>query len=59
MSMTVELGCAMCGKPKEVMMDTSILDANFTVAGIVKQSGWIWQQNDTNFDIYCSKKCAE
>lgn len=57
--MKIEINCAMCGKDKEINLKENEVDSNKSLKRIIEdEAGWITQQNDINFDIYCSKHCA-
>jgi hypothetical protein len=53
------LSCSMCGNEKIVPLKTGIVNEKTTLGEVVKEAGWIGQQNGAILDVYCSKKCAE
>ncbi len=62
--MRMTMYCAQCGREKS--FDISTIDENgsyrvarTTLEQIVLSEQWYPQTNGVNFDIYCSKKCAE
>lgn len=54
--MKLEICCAMCGQEKQIKVE--VVDGKIDAAKHISDSGWIVQQNGSNFDVYCSKKCA-
>jgi len=56
--MKIEWYCSMCGKEKELILDSTHRDPGATLRKILEDEGWIVQMNYPNVDIYCSKKCA-
>ena len=57
--MKLEIYCAMCGKERSIEIPLTRESTSRTLHGIVESKDWIVQLNGDNFDIYCSKKCAE
>lgn len=55
----IEISCAMCGKEKAIEVETEELDPGLSLRRLIEDSEWIVQINGVNFDIYCSKRCAE
>ena len=56
--MKLEITCAMCGKEREIDIETFRLDPETSLRKVIEEYGWITQQNGEHFDIYCSKRCA-
>ena len=66
MGMDITLSCAMCDRQKVVKLETDsdstkgiIVQGNETLREVLETAGWISQNNGSNFDVYCSKKCAQ
>lgn len=57
--MRLEINCAMCGREKVILIENTVRAAKKSFASVIQNDDWIVQRNGENFDIYCSKKCAE
>lgn len=55
----IEISCAMCSKEKTIELKTEDVDPGLSLRRIIEEAGWSGQLNGHNFDIYCSKRCAE
>ena len=55
--MELEISCAMCGKEKKIAIPTD--EPIPSIEDVIVRAKWIVEHNGPNFDIYCSKRCAE
>lgn len=59
--MELQIECVMCGKEKVIPLPLDIIDPHRSLKYLIEDMApsWITQLNGNNFDVYCSKKCAE
>lgn len=56
--MELHVDCAMCGK-NQVIRPVPLDRGEPNIRAVIEATGWRVEMNGQNFDIYCSRKCAE
>ncbi len=57
--MRIDIYCAMCGVGKTIDINLQKVKMETPAWKILKPARWVLQQNGDNFDMYCSKRCAQ
>lgn len=60
MSIKIEIHCAMCGNEASTEVHEARFDSKLRdiIKLAARNLGWEVQQNGTQTDLYCSKRCA-